>query len=496
MRAARPSAGTVTAGRVLPGAAAALVALVLVLLLLVIVRLPWAGDLGMHAATVERLRHSLLHPGNPLVDADTPSPYYSPWTLVLGVVAKATGLSVFVVLRIGALAGLALLVTGVWRYVRTLSGHPAAPALAVLCLLFLWGPLPLNWSGFLGLNSLALTVSYPSVCALGLSFHFWAWLTRALRADAGWGAWLGLGALWALILLVHQFSGVVASLGALAVVVAARPGRELLARLGAAVLLGPAVLWVWPYYDFFALFSAGADLEAIHRPLYQHLPGRLALVLLGVAALVPRWRRDRRDPLAIFFVLGTVVFAAGGVSGHYAWGRALPAALIPAQLAAALEAVSAGRRAVRTAWACLLGAALLVGAWAQVGTVGYVTGRAALPGVVAAKYRAPWTGYQWITPWVKYGDVVMARTVPARQIPAYGAYTVAPGYPDVFLPDAGRREEAVRRYFAAGTSDGVRRGIVREYGVRWVVDRVAGVRGPGLRKVAEGPGGQVLYAVR
>ncbi|MFJ8794836.1 hypothetical protein [Streptomyces sp. NPDC102462] len=494
MRAARPDAGTVTVGRALPGAAAALV---LALLLLVIVRLPWAGDLGMHAATVERLRHSLLHPGNPLVDADTPSPYYSPWTLVLGVVAKASGLSVFVVLRVGALAGLALLVTGVWRYVRTLSGHPAAPALAVLCLLFLWGPLPLNWSGFLGLNSLALTVSYPSVFALGLSFHFWAWLTRALRADAGWGTWLGLGALWALILLVHQFSGVVASLGALAAVVAAPPGRRAPARLGAGLLLGVAVLWAWPYYDFFALFSAGADLEAVHRPLYRHLPGRFGLVPLGLVALGLRARRDRWDPLVIFFVLGAVVFAAGGVSGHYSWGRALPAALIPAQLAAALEVVSAGRRAVRTAWACGLGAALLVGAWAQVGTVGYVVGRAALPGVVAAKYRAPWTGYRWITPWVRYGDVVMARTFPARQIPAYGAYTVAPGYPDVFLADAGRRDEAVRRYFAAGTTDGAREQIVREYGVRWVVDRASGgVRDPGLRRVAEGPAGQALYAVR
>ncbi|MER6530960.1 hypothetical protein [Streptomyces sp. NPDC001508] len=483
-----------TAGRALPGAAAALV---LVLLLLVIVRLPWAGDLGMHAATVERLRHSLLHPGNPLVDADTPSPYYSPWTLVLGVIAKATGLSVFVVLRIGALTGLALLVTGVWRYVRTLSGHPAAPALAVLCLLFLWGPLPLNWSGFLGLNSLALTVSYPSVFALGLSFHFWAWLTRALRADAGWRTWLGLGALWALILLVHQFSGVVASLGALAAVVAARPGRQALLRLGAGLLLGLAVLWAWPYYDFFALFSAGADLEAVHRPLYQHLPGRFGLVPLGLVALGLRGWRDRWDPLVIFFVLGAVVFAAGGVSGHYSWGRALPAALIPAQLAAALEAVSAGRRALRTAWACGLGVVLLVGAWAQVGTVGYVVGRAALPGVIAAKYRAPWAGYRWITPWVKYGDVVMARTFPARQIPAYGAYTVAPGYPDVFLADAGRRDEAVRRYFATGTSDGVRDAIVRKYGVRWVVGRSSdGVRDPGLRKVAQGPAGQTLYAVR
>src|ERR1700739_3615988 len=95
------------AGRGLAQVAAALV---VVLLLLVIVRLPWAGDLGMHAATIQRLSHHLWHPGNPLVDADTPSPYYSPWMLVLGAVAKVSGLSVFVVLRFAALVGLTLLV--------------------------------------------------------------------------------------------------------------------------------------------------------------------------------------------------------------------------------------------------------------------------------------------------------------------------------------------------------------------------------------------------
>ncbi|MEV5877752.1 hypothetical protein AB0L75_26710 [Streptomyces sp. NPDC052101] len=483
--------GAARAGRALPQVAAALV---VVLLLLVIVRLPWAGDLGMHAATIQRLSHNLVHPGNPLVDADTPSPYYSPWMLVLGVVAKVTGLPVFMVLRIGALAGLTLLVTGVWRYVRTLTAHRAAPALALLSLLFLWGPQLFTWSGFLGLNSLALTVAYPSALALGLTFHFWAWLTRAARDEAAWARWLWLGALWALILLCHQFTGVVASLGALAMVIAARPSRALLLRLAAALALGMALLWLWPYYDFFSLFSAGADLEAIHKPLYDDLTVRFGLVLLGVAALALRFRRDRWDPLVLFFVLGSLMFAAGGLTGHYSWGRAMPAALIPAQLAAALEVVAAGRRAVRAGWACVLGAALLVGAWTQVGTLGYVTGKGPLPSVVAAKYQTPWVGYHWITPWVKYGDVVMASETPARQIPAYGPYTVAPGYPDVFLPDSAKREAAVERYFASGTSAAERARIAREYGVRWVVGP-GGLAGPGLRKVTDGPGDETLYRV-
>ncbi|MFH9401507.1 hypothetical protein [Streptomyces sp. NPDC017638] len=486
-----PARGPVArAGRVSAWAVAALVAAGL---LLVVVRLPWAGDLGMHAATLQRLRHSPLHPGNPLVDADTPSPYYSPWTLLLGLVARPTGLSVFVVLRLAALAGLALLVTGVRSYVRTLTADRAAPALALLGLLFLWGPAQFAWSGFLGLNSLALTMAYPSVCALGLAFHFWAWLTRAARGAAGRATGLGLGLLWALILLCHQFTGVVATLGGLAVVTAARPARATLLRLAAGPPLGLLVLWLWPYYDFFALFSAGADLEAVHRSLYRDPAGRFGYALPGVVALGCRLRRDRRDPLVLFFLLGVLTVAAGGLTGHWSWGRALPAALIPAQLAAALEVVSAGRRAVRRGWACVLLGALAAGAWAQAGTLGYVVRRDALPGVVAAKYRAPWTGYQWaVRAGVRYGDVVMARTFAARQIPAYGAYTVAPGYPDVFLRDAGRRQAAVERYFAAGTGREERRGILREYGVRWVV---GGGPAPWLREAAVGPGHQILYRV-
>jgi alpha-1,6-mannosyltransferase len=473
--------------------------LLAVLMLLVIVRLPWDGDLGMHAATVERLRHRLLDPGNPLVDANTPSPYYSPWTLFLGAVARLTGLSVWVVLRIGALIGLTLLVTGVWRYVRTLSAERLAPPLALLCVVFLWGTQVFNWSGFLGLNSLALTVAYPSVFALGLAFHFWALLARALEGEgAGWAAFLGLGAMWAVILLSHQFTGVVATLGAIATVAGARPGRRVLPRLGAGVVLGSAVLALWPYYDFFALLRTGG-LEAIHRPLYQHLVTRFCLVLAGVVALGLRARRNPRDPLVVFFLLGAVLFAAGGLTGHYSWGRALPAVLIPAQVAAAVEVAGAARGALRNGAAVVLAAALAVGAWTQVQTVGFVVGRSALPGAVAAKYRAPWAGYHWITPWVRYGDVVMAKTYPARQIPAYGAYTVAPGYPDFFLPDQGRREAAVRTYFAAGSSRSARLDVLRSYGVRWVVQRPSdGGLPPGdraVRKVASGPGGQVLYEV-
>ncbi|MBO1338003.1 hypothetical protein J3486_43115 [Streptomyces sp. VRA16 Mangrove soil] len=492
-------------GRLLARGTALLGLLLLVLLLGVVVRLPWAGDLGIHAATVERLRHDLLEPGDPLVAADAPSPYYTPWTLLLGCLAKVTGLGVFVVLRIGALISLTVLVGGVWVFAGTFLERGTAPlrraavtALVLLCLVLLWGTTLFNWSGYLGLNSLALCIAYPSTFALGASFWLWALVRRAVS----WAHFLGAGVLWAVILLSHQFTGVVASLGALAMVLGARPwpGKDAWLRLAGGLGLGLVLIALWPYYSFFGLFGAGGDLEAIHRSLYRDLVARLWLVaLVGGAALVLRWRRDRRDPLVLFCLLGLVVFAAGGLTGHWSWGRVLPAVLVPAQVAVGLEVGGAAGRAVRVGFGWVVCGALLLGAWAQSGTLGYVVPRSALPSFVAAKYREPWGGYHWITPLVRYGDVVLAKTFPARQIPAYGAYTVAPGYPDFFLDDEGAREAAVRAYFAGGVSRGERVEVLRRYKVRWVVayrsDGGLGGGDPALERVAVGPRGQILYRV-
>ncbi|MFD7202426.1 hypothetical protein [Streptomyces sp. NPDC059893] len=491
----------------LRAAAPLVLLLLLALLVAVAVRLPWAGDLGIHAATVERLRHDLLDPGNPLVDEKTPSPYYSPWTVFLGVLADVTGLGTFTVLRIAALISLTLLVTGVWRFTAAFTDasmgrarRTAVTVLVLLCLLLLWGTSQFNWSGFLGLNSLALTVSYPSTFALGVSFHLWALLRGALARGSGLPVFLGLGLLWSVILLSHQFTGVVASFGALAMVAGARPWpvRAVWARLAAGLAVGAVLLAAWPYYSFFSLFHA-QGLEEIHQALYGNLLGRYWLLLPGVFALALRGRRDRRDPLVVFFVLGALMFVAGGVSGHYSWGRILPAAVIPAQVAAGLEVFGAGRRAVRTAFAAVLGAALLAGAWTQSGTLGYVLPRDVLPSPIADRYNPPWRGYQWVMPWARYGDVVLATMFPARQIPGYGPYTVAPGYPDFFLPDETARVRAVDAYFAPGTTRAERLDVLRRYEVRWIVshrdDAGLAATDPALRKVTTGPGGQTLYEV-
>ncbi|MGW7368194.1 hypothetical protein ACWGI8_33460 [Streptomyces sp. NPDC054841] len=475
------------------------VLLLTVLLLLLIQRLPWNGDLGLHAATIDRLRSDLLHPGSPQVDADTDSPYYSPWTVLLALVAKATGADTFAMLRFAALITLPLLLTGIAHFTRTLSTRRAAPPLAVLCLLLLWGPPLLAWSGFLELGSLALVISYPSTFVVALSFHFWALLTKALRTEASWRVFLGLGLMWAVIMLSHQFSGVVATFGALAVLLARRPwpAKETCLWLGAGLVLGVVVIAVWPYYSYFSLFGF-EGLEDIHQPLYKDMFARFGLALIGVVALLFRWRRDKRDPLVILFALGALMVAAGGLTGHWSWGRALPAAIIPAQLAIALAIADAGSRAVRNALAAVTGVAMLFGAWTQSTALGYVFVGEALPEAVRAKTWPSWQGPEWVTRHVERGDTVMTDHRTSLMLPAYGIYTVAPGFDDIFLPDQEQRHAAVERFFARDTSRKDRLGILHRYNAEWVLrwSNEGGLPGndPALRLVGWGREGQ-LYKV-
>ncbi len=488
------------AAGLLEKAVSAAALLVVVLLALMVVKLPWAGDLGIHAATLERLRHDLGNPGDPLVKADVDSPYYSPWMLFLALVGKVTGATTFQVLHLAAAINLVLLVTGIRQFVRTLTTHRAAVPLAILCVTLLYGWELFTWSGFPGATSLALCIAYPSTFAMGVAFHLWAMLRTALARNWGLTRYLMLGALLAVVALSHQFTGVVTVFGLLAILLGTRPWPDQAAwlRIGAAAALALAILLVWPYYSFFSLLNVGG-LEEIHRPLYDHLVSRFGLLSLGIVALALRFRRDRRDPLVLFFAFGALVYALGGLTQHWSYGRVLPAVFVSAQVALAVELVGASRR-VRRVLVPLTAAALLVGCWSQAGALNYVASTKSVPVLGSAPAQHEWGGYQWITRHVKYGQVIMTKDYFAlRQAPAYGPYTVASGYPDFFLKDEAQREKDTKKFFAKATSRAERLALLRGYHVRWVIqfrsDGGFAAGDPALEKVASGPNGEMLLKV-
>jgi alpha-1,6-mannosyltransferase len=491
------------------------VSAVLVLIAIgVSVRQPWVGDFGIHAGTIERLRIDLINPGDPMVAASGPNAYYTPYTLVLGLVARITGWSGRTVLAVAGPLVLMVFLAGLYRFVGALvPSRPAARLGALLTVLLAWGSTPLAWSGFVSLYGLPLTTAYPSFAAVGLTLLLWAALHRALHRGrpVWWYALLGLGA--GVITLIHPFTAVVAGFGALAIAVSAARDRAAWLSLGAATLAAAVVVFSWPYYRFVDLLRA-QGYDAIHQPLYTHALGYFGLSAIGLPALWLRWRRDRLDPLVLLFALCGLTVVAGGLTGHYALGRAWPGVLIATQLALGIELAAvawrslfAGRRSVpASAWAMRLWAVgsvlvLAAGLWYQAGNLLLALPSSHRLSTMGKELHTttPGSDLGWVRERAQVGDVVLTdRAGYLQALPEYGLRTVAPAWPDPFLSNVDTRRSDAARMLDAATPASVRAELLQRYNVTWLlVARVDSrpVSTWGLRLAETGPAGERLYAV-
>ncbi|MFI7338563.1 hypothetical protein ACIBUY_11560 [Streptomyces sp. NPDC050085] len=421
-------------------------------------RVPVCCDFGQHAAVVERLRASLLHPRHPTVDLPgAGSPYYSPYAVAQGVFARLTHLAGWEVVKLAGPLNLLVLLTGLNRFVRTLTSRQWAPVLALLAMTLLWGTQPAWWSGFLGLLSMTGNLGYPSTFAIGLAFWAWAW-AGLLRRASSWWSYAGLGVLLGAILLIHPISAVAAAIGVLAVGLP-RVGPRWAATAATAVATAVA----WPYYDVLSL-AGDTGVDAIHQQLYTGMPGRFWLALLGLPVLWRRLRGNHRDPLAVMFALDVLAIAYGWATGHYTYGRIMGLTLVPLQFSLAI-ALAAPRPWLRPRRA--LGALAAAGA-----ALGFLTvqGGALVPW--GLRQPLMWPTYTWAAQHVPPGDVVLTDdSRAARSLPGYGPNLLAPAWPDPSLDERERQRRltAVRAYLSPASTRSERMAIAHRYDVHWLL---------------------------
>lgn len=432
-------------------------------------RVPMCCDFGQHAAVIERLKADLLHPRHPMADLPgAGSPYYSPYAVAQGVFARVTGLAGWEVVKLAGPLNLLVLLTGLGRFVRVLTSRQWAPVLALFAMVLLWGTRMAWWSGYLGLMSMTGNLAYPSTFAIGLAFWAWAGAGSLAKSPRGVLAYVGLGVLCGVILLVHPISSVAAVIGVVALAASARRSFAGLWKWAATAVTAAVIAASWPYFSVFSLVG-DESVDWIHRQLYTEMPQRFWLALIGLPALALRFRRYRRDPLVLMFVLDCAVVAYGWLSGHYTYGRILGLTLVPLQFALAIE-LAAPRPWRR--WRRALGGVAATGA-----AVGFFTLQA---GAVVPRALDPvgfdqpprWPGYGWAVGQMHQGDVVLTNGYyPTRSIPAYGANLVAPAWPDASLAEDTRnhRLQKVRDYLSEESTRAERARIVRRYDVRWLL---------------------------
>ncbi|MEV0097113.1 hypothetical protein [Streptomyces sp. NPDC050738] len=441
-------------------------------------RVPMAGEFGTHAAVVERLSADWLHPTHPLAALPGEgSPYYSPYALFQGLFAHAMGLPGRLVVKLSTPVNLLVLLTGIGRFSRLLTPRRWAPVFALAAMVLLWGTEPAGWSGSFGLLSMTTTLAYPSAFAAGLALHIWALTGSAAleheRERTGYLEHAALGVLIGLLMLIHPITSVGALVGVAAFVAGWQREWDdgTARRWSLTVVAAVAVAASWPYFNAFTLGSGetSALLDQVQRGLYDHIGGRFWLGLLGVPALWVRWRRSRRDPLVLMFAADCLLVAYGWISGHYTYGRLLGLTLVGPQFALAVELARPGPRG--------LGRRLLAPVAVAAAALGFFTVQA---GAVVPRSLDPvgfdqppdWRTYEWVTRYVEPGETVLADDYfISRSLPGYGAYLVAPTWPDPALSekDRLRRKQDVHRYLSPLSTATVRADIARRYRVHWLL---------------------------
>jgi hypothetical protein len=465
-----------------------LCAALLAVLIAVAVQQPWSGDLGMHLATLARLRNNFTHPGDPLVDASIASPYYSPYTLLLDGIARTTGAADATVLAAAGPVNVALFFGGLYRFVNTLTPRRYAPCFALICVLVLWGFQPILWSGFISLWALPLTMCYPSTAATALTLLLWSGLARGPSRPL---TALGLGVLLGVIGLTHPFAFVIAAIGAAAIVVSRRERPTVWLAAAAAVTV--SLLAVWPYYPFFALFRV-TSLDSMHAYLYSRPLAFYGLALLALPALARRLRRDRTDPLVLLCAAGLIAVGVGALTGRYSLGRLWPAVMLAAQLALGIDLCERARRKVDQVLVSVPAIALVFGFAVQGGHLALAVPQGALPAALVRHHQ--WPDYAWLRRYISTGDVIVTDDYDAlRMVPAFGGRTIPPAWPDPFLTDQSARWSDVQYLHAPQSTMAERRALIAKYHPAWILE-IPGQWSicAGRTPVATGPQGQRLFA--
>jgi alpha-1,6-mannosyltransferase len=424
------------------------------------VRLPWANDLMLHMAVLRRLMDDPLHPGDPVIHIGGSSIYYSPYMVALALLGKASGLSAYTMLKLAAVVNVVLLVSGLYRFVRTLSQARWAPPLAMIGLLFWWGTKVIGFSGFLSFISLNDTQAYPSTLATALTLHLWAWLNdggRTLRSP--WRA-LGIGVLLGLILLTHQFTGLSAIVGSAAILVARHRivrTKAALTSLALGLVACALVVAVWPYYHLWSVNQGELDdLDPIHHALYAEVATWYGMgILLGLVALALRFVRNKTDALVLMFAGIGAVVVYGKVTEHWSYGRSWPVLMLVAQVAVAIALAEAVHVRTRWAWGVPVALATAIGAWTQFN--GSLDNLPRLNGM--AKYFT--------------SNTVVAASEPDAmyEAAAHGSYGVTAAWylPEIPRATQNQRNAAVRAIFSPRTSAAERTALLEKYDVTWVL---------------------------
>lgn len=438
-----------------------------------------------------------LNPGNPTHLDDAPSIRYSPYTVALAALVRASGGSIdaYAALSIAAVVNTAMLFAALWIFLRSLRA-PYLAWLAAPCMLFFWGTAP-GYANTLAWADLPWHQVNPSAMGLWLCLLCWAlweWASHQPRRLAI--AVPVVAPTLAVCLLSHGMTGALGGVGLMAISMA-HHGRlrvVLVAGTLLACVLAAIACTLWPAYSFVRAITLNPD------GWYWYNPGIVELMLTNwclpallacVLALPMRSQRVVRVCLwALLGIAGLTVFAIATRSATFA--RLPLAGMVFAfvLIAVALDAFQPWRA---SSWLATLGGLCSLAwercaaSWARVVVVGLLV-FFAVPQLIASVREphllrpllAEVTGrdpkttnrldlYRQVLAGVAERDVVYADQVVSWPVPSIAGRVVGAHHLEFFTTNNRERLAEGDELFLPATTDARRAQLLRQHQARWIL---------------------------
>lgn len=456
----------------------------------------WSTDMWEHVAVVRGLIDDPFRSAPPLTLLDTP------YTVTLGALGHALGVSAVTMLSVAAIANLVLLLVALRLFVIEATANRRAPFWALVFLLLLWGLSPYRFSGFFNLNSIGFVLPYPSTFATGIALLT---LTAALRAMRNRRpelfAAVAVGT--TAVVLVHPITGSWLAVGLLAVGISrARVPRDWV-WLGAAGAVGFALTLLWPYYSIFDLLRDTSSYDAANKAMYRDVAMRLFPAAIGVWVIWRRFRADRRDLLAVMLTGSLAIYAYGYVRDEYSYGRSLALVVLVLDIAAAdgVGRLEPGFRSSRgSGWyragVVALAALLVLGLVESRGGLVRMVPPFLLPTSVGASDELVRVDdrYGFLTDRVGPNDVVIGATKRDNQvIPAIAGKPLQPFWMAPVASDIEARKRAQAEFLDPATSSDRRAEIAGKYEATYVLLHKRERTSASLVRALEASGATIVY---
>lgn len=434
----------------------------------------WYDDFWEHSAVVKELSTNPTNPQHPLLDVDKSHPFYSPYLLLVGIVAKAFSLSPVTALSIFGLLNVVIFLISFRLFIGSLVDKylEATSFYSIILVLFLWTAAAWDWSGFLHFKILGLISPYPSTFSIALTFLIFALFNKGLKSNSI-PKYAMVTLLTTIVILNHPTTGIVTFLGIISIALNQFKLKGLKSiSLGVLILLSSMLIaLLWPYYSLAELvYYRNSEFNSDSYVFYSHIKYLWPTIILlpfALPAIASRFKNNKFDSL-VLLVLGTVLVYIGGyVFGQFGIGRIVSFVAVFMQIALAIQlAIIENEKINNRSWSALP-VVFYVIVIISLNPINRAVLSRAYMGLRGIKYN--YSNYEILKNDVQQYDVILSDINTSWMIPTFNGKIIASRHIAHWVDDHSQRKSDLKKFFSIETEQSEKYEIMNRYNVDFIL---------------------------